>query len=82
MTYSEIKDEIRNIVMGFPDFRKDFKDTDLFIVNGIIDSQEFLELIMTVETKFNIKIDDTEMLPANVGTVENLAGFVLDKKGA
>ena len=82
MTYSEIKDEIRNIVMSFPDFRKDFKDTDLFIVNGIIDSQEFLELILTVETKFNIKIDDTEMLPANVGTVENLAGFVLDKKGA
>jgi methionyl-tRNA formyltransferase/acyl carrier protein len=46
-------------------------DTDLF-VSGYVDSYDFLELISSIETKYNIKIDFSEIDPSDLTEVGEL----------
>ncbi|HQZ01330.1 MAG TPA: acyl carrier protein [Thauera sp.] len=43
---------------------------------GVIDSTGVLEIVMFLEEEFAIKIKDSEMLPENFDSVNNLAAFV------
>ncbi len=51
-----------------------------FLDEGIIDSTGILELITFLEEKFSITIEDEEMIPENLDSVNNLLSF-LKKKG-
>jgi acyl carrier protein len=46
---------------------------------GIIDSTGMLELINFIEDEFNIKVDDEELVPENLDSVDNIVNF-LDSK--
>jgi acyl carrier protein len=48
---------------------------------GVIDSTGVLELIEFVETSFGIKVDDAEMVPENLDSIERITSFVSRKKG-
>ena len=50
------------------------------IESGIIDSTGILELVMFLEEKYSIKIEDEELIPENLDTVNNLVKF-LERKG-
>ncbi len=50
-------------------------DTSLLDL-GIIDSTGVLELVTFLEETFGVKIQDSEMLPENFDTVDNIVGFV------
>ena len=50
-----------------------------FIDKGIIDSTGMLELIMHLEESFNIKLEDDELVPENLDSVQNIGRF-LDQK--
>ena len=43
---------------------------------GIIDSTGVLELVTFLEESFGLKIQDSEMLPENFDTVNNIVRFV------
>ncbi|MEO7013975.1 MAG: acyl carrier protein [Dokdonella sp.] len=43
---------------------------------GVIDSTGVLEIVMFLEEEFAIKIRDSEMLPENFDSVNNLVAFV------
>jgi len=43
---------------------------------GIIDSTGVLEIIMFLEDTFGFKVADSEMLPENLDSIENIASFV------
>ncbi len=43
---------------------------------GVIDSTGVLEIVMFLEEEFAIKIKDSEMLPENFDSVNNLVAFV------
>jgi len=43
---------------------------------GIIDSTGVLELVTFLEESFGVKIQDSEMLPENFDTVNNIVRFV------
>lgn len=47
-----------------------------FIAAGLIDSTGILEIILFIEETFGIKVDDGEMLPENLDSVNNLVAFV------
>lgn len=47
---------------------------------GIIDSTGVLEVIMFIEETFNIKVEDSEMLPENLDSIERIAYFIGRKK--
>ena len=47
-----------------------------FLDNGIIDSTGVLELIAFLETEFAITIEDTEIVPENLDTLDRVAAFL------
>ena len=50
-----------------------------FHESGILDSMGFLELITFVETKFAIKIPDSELNPENFDTLRKMSSFFEEK---
>jgi acyl carrier protein len=55
-------------------------DTSL-ILGGLVDSTGMLEVIAFLESEFGIHVEDQEMTPANLETIERIVAFV-DRKGA
>jgi len=53
-----------------------------FLESGIIDSTGILEVISFLETEFGIRVEDEEMIPENLDSVDNLVAFVARKKRA
>ena len=53
---------------------------DSFMENGIIDSTGILELIDFAEETYEISIDDNELLPENLDSLDNISRFILSKK--
>jgi acyl carrier protein len=52
------------------------------ITAGIIDSTGVLELVGFLEEQYEIRIEDDELLPENLDTVENIVQFVSRKRGS
>ena len=50
-----------------------------FMENGIIDSTGILELVSYLEKTFNIKIQDDELLPENLDSIDNAVSFLSRK---
>lgn len=56
------------------------EDDVSFLEEGIIDSTGILELITFLEEDFSIEIDDEEMIPENLDSINNLIAFLNKKK--
>jgi acyl carrier protein len=54
-------------------------DTSL-LDEGIVDSTGVLEVTAFLEEAFGVTIDDAEIIPANLDTIANIAGFVRRKR--
>ena len=48
--------------------------------HGIIDSTGVLEVIFFIEETFDIKIEDSEMLPENLDSIEKITNFIASKQ--
>jgi acyl carrier protein len=59
-----------------------FKDTDSFMANHIIDSTGFLELVTYLEETCGFTVEDEEMVPENLDSVDNIEAYVLRKRAA
>ena len=53
---------------------------DSFLEKGIIDSTGILELVTFVEDRYRITIEDRELLPDNLDSVNRLAAFIRRKQ--
>ena len=51
-----------------------------FLEQGIIDSTGILELVEWLEDEFGIQINDEELIPENLDSVDLLAAFIKKKK--
>ena len=63
------------------DETEEFIDSDSFMQKGIVDSTGVLELTSFIEEKYDIKVEDEEMAPANLDSIDNLVTFVSRKAG-
>ena len=52
------------------------------IDSGIIDSTGVLELVGFLEEKYGIRINDDELVPENLDSIDNIVSFVSRKKEA
>ncbi len=52
---------------------------DSFLEQGIIDSTGVLELVEWLEETFDISVDDEELIPENLDSVNRLAAYVSRK---
>ena len=59
---------------------KTLEDSTSLLDHGIIDSTGVLEVIMFVESAFGVTVEDAEMLPENLDSIERIAAFVERKK--
>jgi acyl carrier protein len=55
-------------------------DRASLLEHGIIDSTGVLEVIAFIEQTFDIAVDDGEMLPENLDSIERIAAFVSRKQ--
>ncbi len=77
-----LKKEIREFIVETFLFGEDadsFTDSDSFMQSGIVDSTGILEVTGFVEEKFNFTIENEEMTPVNLDSVDNLAAFINKK---
>lgn len=78
-----MKKTIRHYILGNLLFTEDesaLQDSDSFLDSGIIDSTGVLEIILFIEETFGVKVNDDEMIPANLDSVDNLAAFINRKQ--
>lgn len=71
-------DEIRAFISE-TFFVDDFSNDESFLRSGTIDSTGMLELISFVESTYDIEIDDTELVPENLDSVDNLVAYLARK---
>jgi len=57
----------------------DFADDDSFLEMGLIDSTGVLELVAFLEREQGITIEDRELVPENLDSVNNILQFVKRK---
>ena len=50
-----------------------------FLESGIIDSTGILELVSFIEEQYGFKLEDEELIPANLDSVSNVVRFVSGK---
>jgi acyl carrier protein len=66
-----------NFIMGRSDVVLDEKVS--LIDSGVMDSTGVLELVEFLESQYSIKIDDEELVPENLETIENIINFLMTK---
>ena len=79
----EIKEQVRGFVTSnfYVADPASLEDAASLLDRGIIDSTGVLEVIFFIEETFGIKVEDSEMLPDNLDSIELIANFVAKKKG-
>jgi acyl carrier protein len=55
-------------------------DTE-FLENGILDSTGVLELVGFLEEKYEIRVEDDELVPGNMNSLEKITLNILKKTG-
>lgn len=68
---------VENFLYGRPN---GLTDHDSFLEHGIIDSTGMLELITFIEQEYSIRIEDEELVPENLDSIERLVVFVQHKR--
>lgn len=56
-------------------------DDDSFLAKGIIDSTGVLELVNFLEMRYGIKVQDRDLVPENLDSINNVAKFVQRQSG-
>ena len=57
----------------------DLGDDTSFLDDGILDSTGVLQVVFHLEDTYNIKVEDDEMLPENLDSINAICAF-LDRK--
>jgi acyl carrier protein len=79
----DIKERVRTFVTSnfYVADPTTLEDEASLLDRGIIDSTGVLEVIFFIEETFGITVEDSEMLPENLDSIERIAKFVALKKG-
>jgi len=77
-----IKEQIRSFVTSnfYVSDPAALKDEESLLDSGVIDSTGVLEVIAFIEDTFGFTVEDMEMLPENLDSVERITNFVIRKK--
>jgi acyl carrier protein len=85
MQDGELRNKVREYMLAnflFGDSKSGFKDGDSFLDGGIVDSTGVLMVVEFVQDTFGIKVEDSELMPENLDSIDNLVGFIRRKQAA
>jgi acyl carrier protein len=74
----KVKEFIRENFLINDDMALD--DSQSLLESGVLDSTSVLELLAFLEETFDITIDDEEIVPENLDSIQNIVQFVESKK--
>lgn len=77
-----IEEKLRGFILDnflFTDDQSALSSEDSFMDKGIIDSTGILEVIFFLKEEFVVEVEDDEMIPENLDSVNNLVAYI-DKK--
>jgi acyl carrier protein len=57
------------------------RDDGSFLERNLLDSTGVLELVSFIEDTWGLKVGDDEVVPENLDSIEQVAGFVVRKQG-
>lgn len=57
------------------------EDGDSFLENGIIDSTGVLQLVAFLEETYGITVEEEELRPENLDSINNISAYVSRKRG-
>ena len=82
MTAEQIESQVRDFILE--QFLLDTDNCDLandasFLESGIVDSTGILELIAFLEETYHITIEDDDLVPSNLDSLNNVVAFVTKK---
>jgi len=60
----------------------DFSDDDSFLDMGLIDSTGVLELVGYLEDTHGVKVEDEELVPENLDSINQIVRFIESKQSA
>ena len=77
-----IQDEVRQFIVKnfYVADAAGLADDASLLDKGVIDSTGVLEVIAFIEDEFGIKVEDEEMLPDNLDSIDRIDAFVAKKK--
>lgn len=79
----DIKAEVRAFIAAnffIADEAAGLNDSDSFLDNHIVDSTGFLELVSHLEERYGIRVEDQELVPENLDSLDNIEAFVRRKR--
>jgi len=79
---SSIETELRQYILDklmFGRTEVELSGDASFLESGIIDSTGVLELVAFLEEKFQVKVEDEDLIPANLDSVNAIIRFVEKK---
>ncbi len=69
---------VENFLLG--EEEDELSDSESFLESGLIDSTGILEVIAFLEETYDVEIEDEEMIPENLDSVQRVARFIASKK--
>ena len=78
----DVKKQLRDYIVEnflFGDTETEFADSDSFMEKGILDSTGILDVILYLEENFDMKVEDDELIPENLDSIDNLTAFISRK---
>ena len=78
-----MKEKIRKFVIENFLFGEDgnLKGDTSFLDEGIIDSTGILELVSYLEEEFSITVEDEDLIPENLDSINNVVSYLEKKTG-
>ena len=82
MEICEIEHKLKEFIVETYLFGQDsdLPSSDSLLKKGIIDSTGVIELIDFIETTFQVKVEDEEILPENLDSIDRAARYILGKQ--
>ena len=80
---NDIEETLKNFIIDnfiFDETGEHLKNDQSFLESGIIDSTGMLELVSFIEETFEIKLEDEELIPDNLDSVNNVVKFISTKQ--
>ena len=72
---TQIRDHIATNIL-YSDNGFDYSDDASFLEEGIVDSVGIMELVLFIEEKFGLTVDDEDLTPDNFDSVDRLAEYI------
>jgi acyl carrier protein len=79
---SEVEKKVRSFIEEnflFRDDRSALSDSDSLLDAGVIDSTGILELVAFLESEFQLRMADADIVPANLDSIKAIVAYVAGK---